>query len=244
MPSNTKATLLAIAITGVILEYAGSTAPAGFLLCYGQAVDRTVYASLFGIIGTAYGVGDGTTTFNVPDLRGRVCAGKDDMGGTAANRLQVATTASTTNTSTAITVASASNIAVNMTATGAGIPSGTTVSSISGTTVTLSAAATATASGVAVRFSRVGDAQSLGSGGGNQIHTNLTAEMAAHAHGTSASGSSGNIPYGIGGGAFTRNTQTGTGGGAEGGHLTESLGGSAPHNNVQPTIVINKIIAI
>jgi len=73
--------------TGSIFAFAGTTAPAGFLLCDGSAVSRTTFATLFGIIGTAYGNGDGSSTFNVPDLRGRVAVGKDDMGGTAANRI-------------------------------------------------------------------------------------------------------------------------------------------------------------
>lgn len=72
---------------GVTLPYAGSSAPIGYLLCYGQAVSRTTYADLFTAISTTYGVGDGSTTFNVPDLRGRSVFGKDDMGGSAANRL-------------------------------------------------------------------------------------------------------------------------------------------------------------
>lgn len=72
---------------GVIFPFAGSVAPAGFLLCYGQAVSRTTYAALFAAIGTAFGVGDGTTTFNLPDLRGRAIAGLDNMGGSAASRL-------------------------------------------------------------------------------------------------------------------------------------------------------------
>lgn len=72
---------------GAMLEYAGSTAPTGYLLCYGQAISRTDYAALFAAISTAYGVGDGSTTFNVPDRRGRVSAGKDNMGGSAASRL-------------------------------------------------------------------------------------------------------------------------------------------------------------
>lgn len=72
---------------GIISPFAGSTAPAGWLLCYGQAVSRTAYAALFAAIGTVYGVGDGATTFNLPDLRGRALFGKDDMGGAAANRL-------------------------------------------------------------------------------------------------------------------------------------------------------------
>ena len=72
---------------GTVLPFGGVTAPAGFLLCYGQAVSRTGYADLFAAIGTAHGAGDGSTTFNVPDYRGRTLAGLDNMGGTAANRL-------------------------------------------------------------------------------------------------------------------------------------------------------------
>lgn len=72
---------------GAVIPYAGSTAPANWLLCAGQAVSRTTYKALFDVIGSTYGSGDGSTTFNLPDLRGRVLAGKDDMGGTAANRL-------------------------------------------------------------------------------------------------------------------------------------------------------------
>lgn len=74
-------------MTGTVLPYAGTTAPDGWLLCFGQAVSRTDFPNLFARIGTTFGAGDGSTTFNVPDLRGRVAAGKDDMGGTAASRL-------------------------------------------------------------------------------------------------------------------------------------------------------------
>lgn len=77
-------------MTGTVLPFAGAAAPNGWLLCYGQAVSRTDYAILFGIIGTTFGAGDGSTTFNLPDLRGRVPAGKDNMGGTPANRLTTA----------------------------------------------------------------------------------------------------------------------------------------------------------
>ena len=72
---------------GVVNPFAGATAPSGWLLCAGQAVSRTEYASLFAVLSTTYGTGDGSTTFNVPDMRGRVAAGKDDMGGSAASRL-------------------------------------------------------------------------------------------------------------------------------------------------------------
>ena len=67
----------ALTPTGAVLAYAGATIPAGFLLCDGRAVSRTTYAALFGVIGTTYGSGDGTTTFNLPDLRGRVPVGVD-----------------------------------------------------------------------------------------------------------------------------------------------------------------------
>jgi len=73
---------------GVMLDFIGTTAPnSSFVLPFGQAISRTTYAALFAMVGTTYGAGDGTTTFNLPDLRGRVVAGKDDMGGSSANRL-------------------------------------------------------------------------------------------------------------------------------------------------------------
>ena len=68
-------------------ESASSAPQTGWQICYGQAVSRTTYAALFAAIGTAYGAGDGSTTFNVPDCRGRVKAGADNMGGTAAGVL-------------------------------------------------------------------------------------------------------------------------------------------------------------
>ena len=64
-------------ITGSITIYAGSTAPAGYLLCDGQAISRTTYSDLFDIIGTTYGTGDGSTTFNIPNLKGKVIVGVD-----------------------------------------------------------------------------------------------------------------------------------------------------------------------
>lgn len=73
--------------TGKVDYFAGSSAPTGYLLCDGSAVSRTTYADLYAVIGDTYGSGDGSTTFNLPDIRGRVIAGKDNMGGSSANRL-------------------------------------------------------------------------------------------------------------------------------------------------------------
>lgn len=60
---------------GIITTFAGSVPPAGWLPCDGSAVSRTDYATLFEVVGTTYGAGDGSTTFNLPDLRGRVVIG-------------------------------------------------------------------------------------------------------------------------------------------------------------------------
>ena len=85
--SNIQTQIDSVIPSGTLLPYAGSSAPTGFLLCYGQAISRSTYADLFSAISTTYGTGDGSSTFNVPDLRGRVVAGQDDMGGSSANRL-------------------------------------------------------------------------------------------------------------------------------------------------------------
>ena len=60
---------------GEIRIFGGSNPPSGWAVCNGQAVSRTTYSDLFNLIGTTYGVGDGSTTFALPDLRGRVAMG-------------------------------------------------------------------------------------------------------------------------------------------------------------------------
>lgn len=62
-------------LIGEIIEYAGESIPGGYLVCDGSAISRTEYSELFDVIGTLYGSGDGSTTFNLPDLRGRVVTG-------------------------------------------------------------------------------------------------------------------------------------------------------------------------
>lgn len=94
--AQSTADLTNVLPAGIVSPYAGSVAPNGYLLCDGSAINRTDYARLFSAIGTAYGVGNGSTTFNLPDLRGRVAAGLDNMGGTDAGRLNLANTLGTT----------------------------------------------------------------------------------------------------------------------------------------------------
>jgi microcystin-dependent protein len=81
-PNGAVFTQLASAIAGAtnfppgaLIQFAGPAAPAGWVLCTGQAISRTTFAALFTAIGTNFGVGDGATTFNVPDLRGRTPIG-------------------------------------------------------------------------------------------------------------------------------------------------------------------------
>ena len=64
--------------TATIVPWSSASVPSGFLECDGSAVSRTTYATLFGIVGTTYGSGDGSTTFNVPDLADNVPVGKSN----------------------------------------------------------------------------------------------------------------------------------------------------------------------
>lgn len=78
---------------GVLLDFTGSVAPnSSFIFPYGQAISRTTYATYFTMVGTTYGSGDGLTTFNVIDMRGRITIAPDDnVSGSAASRLTNAT---------------------------------------------------------------------------------------------------------------------------------------------------------
>jgi microcystin-dependent protein len=78
--------IVAAAPPGMIQMYANATAPTGWLKCNGAAVSRTTYAALFAVIGTGYGAGDGSTTFNLPELRGEFLRAWDDSRGVDSGR--------------------------------------------------------------------------------------------------------------------------------------------------------------
>ena len=85
--------------SGVIFPYVSLTPPTGWLTCDGSAVSRTTYASLFGIIGTTYGVGDNSTTFNLPNLSNRIPVGHGTKTiGTSGGAASITPTGSVSNT--------------------------------------------------------------------------------------------------------------------------------------------------
>lgn len=249
---------------GSVMPYAGSAAPTSWLFCNGQAVSRTTYAALFAVIGTTYGVGDSTTTFNVPDLRGRIPAGQDTMGAAAANRLvntrtiTVSTISRSGTTCTvitnaahgldagdSITIASAGNTAFNGTWTVVSvIVTGTegTRPSRSFTFSTVSSGTIAAVAGGTITTSISGavDGATLGASGGTGTHTLTTGQIAGHNHldglVETAVGQ-----YGSTTDAATRDMDVASV--STGLHpLTSVGGGGGPHNNVQPTLILNYII--
>ena len=203
---------------GSVTAFAGSAAPAGWQLCYGQAISRTQYAGLFAVTSTTYGVGDGSTTFNLPDLRGRAIAGIDNMGGTDAGRLSTANTAGTTTGTETITLTSAES----------GVPAHSHVNTLTNNAVTSGAmSANSTHSHHATYSTTLGVAGNSATGAGKIYAGGTTAyenyqqlgstQDISHTHSVTSNVTITNV-----------NNAT--------------ANAASAHNNMQPTMVLNYII--
>lgn len=232
---------------GVVLPYAGSAAPTGFLLCDGSSKLRADYADLFTAIGTTFGSVDGTH-FTLPDMRSRTPVG-------AGTGTVVATFAS--RASNVITVTGPSNISDNDFQTGqpvlyhssssvmTGLTNDTTYYLIRTGNLTFSLASSLAnaVAGTAISLSSDGSgtqiftlthaARTLGNRGGEETHALVTAELAAHTHTTTlpANGTAGgNANWWAGNNSSTASP------------VTSSSGGSGAHNIMTPFLVLNYII--
>ena len=218
--------------TATIVSYAASSAPTGWLLCAGQAVNRITYATLFTTISTAYGIGDGSTTFNVPDLRGRVVAGLDNMGGTDAGRLDLANTLGTAGGAQYHTLTTAQLAAHTHTG-----PSHTHTFTTGNQSADHShSGTTGTVSSDHAHYAGQYSALSVSAGGYPNI--------AGYANDRGTTGITANHTHTITtGGVSVNHTHSGTTS-ADGTGNTGSAGGDTAHNNMQPTMLMNYIIKV
>lgn len=231
---------------GRIEQYGGASAPTGWLECDGSAVNRTTYARLFTAISTTWGVGDGSTTFNVPDFRGRVLVGKgtgtlaaSGVNGdvdTAADTLTVASNNTTWITGMTVVFTLASGTIT-------GLASGNTYYIVrsSATLVKLASSLANAVAGTVVDMTAKSSpvwtitvtltARTLAEKGGEESHALTLTETPAHAHAGSyvaeQGGSSGSNL------AAAAGSNSGVDGGGTALHMV-SEGGSGAANNIQP----------
>lgn len=231
--------------TGAILPYGGATAPTNFLLCDGSAVSRTTYVDLFTILSTNYGVGNGSTTFNLPNLQGRF-----PLGYSASAPTKVLTFAS--RSSDTVTVTGADSHAHNEVQTGQAVfyaTTGTVITGLSDDTTYYAIRVTATSfklatsiananAGTAITLSGDGTgtqtftitytARPLGQTGGEEIHALSDLELPSHTH---------TVPSSVGSGtgfSAVDNSEVGADSGA--------TGGDTPHNIMPLFQVVQYII--
>ena len=177
--------------TGAEIPFAGSSAPVGWLLEDGAAVSRVTYAALFAVVGTTYGAGDGSTTFNVPDARGRVPLGAGTgqdvevvtSQAASGNAVPVASNTAKWITGRQVTVSGASGFT--------GLTNGAWfVVRASATTVQFAASLANAQNGTVATVTGTGSctitatltARTLGEKGGEEVHAMSSTELLAHTH--------------------------------------------------------------
>lgn len=169
--------------SGAIYDWPGTIAPAGYLFCFGQAISRVTYSTLFGLLSTTWGTGDGVSTFNLPDFRGRTRIGLDNMGGTAANRITNIKAASLNPTGGgAENTSAAGSVSGN-----AGTSGGTSLSAAQMATLSYFTNLTSASPGATVNIGGgqsggglVGtDTTSISTNAGNQAHTHAGGAISA-----------------------------------------------------------------
>jgi len=183
-------------VIGSVQMFAGSVAPSGYHLCQGQTISRTTYSALFNVIGDTYGVGDGSTTFHLPDLRSRfpIGAGQSTFISTFAN---TAVNVSTNEITVSDNDSLYNGTAVVLSTTGSA-PTGLTASNtyyvirISATTIQLATNLTNAVAGSAIDIAGQGTGnhtltvtytnRTLGSIGGEENHALTVAEIPSHTH--------------------------------------------------------------
>lgn len=234
---------------GSIIDYAGSSTPTGYLDCDGSAVSRSTYAALFSAISTTWGAGDGSTTFNLPNLNGRATIGS----GTGTNAEAVAAASVSTGSDT-FTVASnadrwVTGMAVVLTTSG-GLPGGLSLATTyyvvraSSTTIKFATSLANAQNGTVIDITSQGTgthtvtqtltARTLGVIGGEETHAMSSTELLAHTHVM--------YSYGIDEGGTSGPMAQGGGSGTQANASTSSTGGNAAMNNMQPFAVVKKCI--
>lgn len=237
-----------LVVTGQIVDYAGSSAPSGWLECDGTAVSRTSYANLFTAISTTWGAGDGSTTFNLPDFRGRNRIGKGtgtlassgvsaDVD-TSADTLAVASNNTRWVTGMPVVFTLASGTIT-------GLTSGNTYYVIrnSSTTVKLASSLANAQNGTAVDLTAKSSpvwtitytltARTLAELGGEESHAMSVTELLAHIHAITPN----YFAFSVGG-----DDVSGGGGFISDGSATQSKGGNAAMNVMSPFAAVMTII--
>jgi microcystin-dependent protein len=238
--------------TGAVMPYAGSSAPTGWLLADGSAVSRTTFTALFTAIGTTYGAGDGSTSFNLPDLRSKFPVG----AGTAGSIVRTFQPTDVNITNERITITGhpfyngQSVVYSTIGTVVGGLTSGTTyfVSVLDANTIGLATTRANVDAGTLINLTSQGvgtqtltytlTARSLAAQGGEETHGVLVGELPSHNHTFSstiqvgATGSNGGGGNQLSGGTATTFTNV----------TLNNTGGGTPHNITPPFLALNYII--